>query len=94
VQVDDLPGLRIHLWRDAVSLSPRHVPLLFQVKHPAVERIRIPFIYYYRIARSIAFIYDAVAAIRTVYRYQGFHQSSSLLSLCRCVLQFTGRRSR
>jgi hypothetical protein len=55
VQVDDPPGFRIHLWRDAVGFSPHHVPLLFQVQHPAVERIRVPFIHYDRIASSLAF---------------------------------------
>jgi hypothetical protein len=77
------------------SAIPRVAPLREQsLFHSAqVERIRIPFIHYDRIASSGASIYDSVAAIRTVYCYQEFHRSSSLLSSSVGVLPLTGRRS-
>jgi len=77
VQVDDLPGIRIHLWHDAVSLSPHDIPLQFQKQHATVKRISIPFRNYDCVARNLTPIDFSVAAIRTACRYQGFHRSSS-----------------
>jgi hypothetical protein len=58
-----------------------------------VERIRIPFIDYNRIAHGPAFIYCGVAAIRIIYYFQSLHFYTSWSSLRVCATQEAGQHN-